>query len=345
MEKSKKNISILIMLVLLFSVFATGFTGAFPSHNNQILVDNDTINLKGYAYNPSDENEFDLIGDVSLAINTETNTGKLTSGKEVFELDFELDKKHVDRVDYIGKAKNNETESILLLSVVDGEKVQVFGLIKGQFAFNAGNTIGHTDLKQQLTAGIESSDDEITTMNQTLSSDSYIADQGSKNSVYAQLLRPSSHSHDTIRDYGIRINTLYNSSQSLRKVRYFNAEGEVTNATLRGIDPSGYKKMPTDWTYDLLYAVAGFVGVSVNGSEDYYYDGSKYYGNFDLSVGTYSNWTNFEYQSNSATNGSPFNLWIENSHNRKPSITVHTSLDIYETLTGYLTITGPTLNY
>lgn len=330
----KKVISILLIMIITFLTV----TPADMSY----AMDKNIISLSGYAYDPSSENGFDLVGDISLSINLLTNKGKLVSDKDVFELDFDLDKEYDDRVDYNGKAINEETSSRLLLSVINDDEIKVFGLIDGAFAFNAGNTLKHSELQKQLSSSIDKSSGDMTIMN---SSDSYVVSQGSKNNVYAQLIKPPSHPYDTHREYFIRINTLTHPSEALRTVRYFNAVGSVRNAYLSSIDPSGYKKMTADWYYILLYFVASYVGVYVDNSNGYYYDGSKYLGNFDLSVGTSSKWNNFKYSSDSNNNGCPFVLEIRNSENRLPSITVNTSLDIYETLTGYLTITGPTLNY
>ena len=344
----KKIVSFILIFAMLFSFSASVYAENTTNHsisptNIKSALDKEIFNLSGYAYDPNSDNDFKLIGDIILDIDFSTNTGRLVSDRDIFEFDFKLDNEENDRVDYSGKVKNGDTTLDLLLSVINDNEIKVYGLIDGKFAFNAGNTIKYSELREQAKLSLEKAHNDISIF--ASSSDPYVVANGTKNSIYAQLLKPGTHPYGQVKTYGIRINTVYSGVDSLRTVRKFKATGTVTNAELINTNPSGDGVLPTPWYVELLYYYLSYVGMYVNSSAGYAYKGSIINNNYQMEIAANEKWVNFIYTNDSGTNGCGFRLHINNDKNKLPDITVNTSLDIYETMTGYVTISGPTLSY
>jgi hypothetical protein len=354
--KLRNKMMVIMVIVLLISsittAFATenivtekanGFSDSTSLTSTKSTWDKGSVNLSGYAYNPNPDNDFKFISDITLDINFKTNEGRLVSDRSVFELDFKIDKEENGRVDYSGQVKNGEITKDLLLSVVNDQEMKVYGLIDGEFAFNAGNTITHSKLKEKVALSLEGTNGDISIL--ASSTDPYVVDDGTRNNIYAQLIRPQTHPSGQVGTYGIRINTTSSGVDPLRTVRKFKATGTVTGSELINTNPSGDAILPTPWYIELSYYFFAYVGLYVDTSAGYAYKGSIINSNYQMEIGANEKWANFIYDNDSSTNGCGFKLHINNDQNKLPDITVYTSLNIYESLTGYLTISGPTLSY
>lgn len=104
--KLRNRMLIIVVIVLLFSsittVFASEsiatekanrFSNSTSPTSTQSTWDKGSVSLSGYAYDPNPESDFKFIGDITLDINFNTNEGRLVSDRDVFELDFKIDKK------------------------------------------------------------------------------------------------------------------------------------------------------------------------------------------------------------------------------------------------------------
>ncbi len=254
--KWQKKMSITMCIILLI-VSVSGFyadDGEFfiPSSNVIDLTERNEVQLNGYAYSPKSEDDFKFFGDVVLNIDLVSKKGEIISEIGVFQLDFNLEKFENGRIDYFGKAISDQEKFELLISVLNDKGMKVYGLIDGAFAFNAGTTIGYSDFREKARLSTQSLLQDNTDII-VRSSDPYVVDDGTKNSVYAQLIKPSVHPYGEVRTYGIRLNTTNCGTAALRSVREFKVEGDVSGAALINTDPSGYGTLPTPWGLQLLY--------------------------------------------------------------------------------------------